>query len=61
MQEALSAELMPPPRRALSPDNVDRNKKCRYHQNTVHSTEECQTLKEKIEELIQTGHLRRFV
>jgi len=31
LQEALSAELMSPPRRALSPNNVDHNKKCRYH------------------------------
>jgi len=61
LQEALSAELMPSPKRALSPDNADRNKKCRYHQNTGHSTEECQALKDKIEELIQAGHLRRFV
>jgi len=52
LQEALSAELMPPPRRALSPDNADRSKKCRYHQNTGHTTEECQTLKDKIEEFI---------
>jgi len=45
----------------LNLDNVDRNKKCRYHKNTGHSTEECQVLKDKIEELIQAGHLRRFV
>lgn len=49
LQEALSAELIPPPRRSLS------------HKNTGHSTEECQSLKDKIEELIQAGHLRRFV
>ena len=61
LQEALSAELIPPPRRALSPDNADHSKRCRYHKNTGHSTEECQALKDKIEELIQAGHLRRFV
>ena len=55
LQEALSAELIPPPRRALSPENADRNKRCRYHKNTG------QALKDKIEELIQAGHLRRFV
>ena len=54
-------ELILPPRRALSPDNVGRSKKCRYHKNTGHSTEECQELKDKIEELIQAGHLRRFM
>ncbi|XP_068466580.1 uncharacterized protein [Phaseolus vulgaris] len=52
LQEALSAELIPPPRRALSPENADRSKRCRYHKNTGHSTEECQVLKDKIEELI---------
>ncbi|XP_068486801.1 uncharacterized protein [Phaseolus vulgaris] len=61
LQEALSAELIPSPRRALSPENADRNKRCRYHKNTGHSTEECQALKDKIEELIQAGHLRCFV
>jgi len=61
LQEALSVELMPPPRRALSPDNADCSKKCRYHQNTGHSTEECQAPKDKIEELTQVGHLRCFV
>jgi len=61
LQEALSAELIPPPRKALSPENADRSKRCRYHRNTGHSTEECQVLKDKIEELIQAGHLRRFV
>jgi len=61
LQEALSAELIPPPRRALSPENADRSKRCRYHKNTGHFTEECQALKDKIEELIQAGHLRRFV
>ena len=61
MQEDLSAKLIPPPRRALSPNNADRSKKCRYHKNTGHLTEKCQALKDKIEELIQAGHLRRFV
>jgi len=45
LQEALSTELIPPPRRALSPENADRSKKCRYHKNTGHSTEECQAQK----------------
>jgi len=53
LQEALSAELIPPPRRALSLENADRSKRCRYHKNIGHSTEECQALKDKIEELIQ--------
>jgi len=47
MDEVFSAELIPPPRKATSPDNADQGKRCRYHQNTGHSTEECQALKEK--------------
>ncbi|XP_068486851.1 uncharacterized protein [Phaseolus vulgaris] len=61
LDEALNAELIPPPRKVASPSNADRRKQCRYHQNVGHSTEECQALKDKIEELIQAGHLRRFV
>jgi len=61
LDEALSVELIPPPRKVASPNNVDRRKQCQYHQNAGHSTEECQALKDKIEELIQAGHLRRFV
>ncbi|XP_068498574.1 uncharacterized protein [Phaseolus vulgaris] len=36
-------------------------KHCQYHRNFGHTTEGCQALKDKIEELIQTGHLRQFV
>ncbi|XP_068472805.1 uncharacterized protein [Phaseolus vulgaris] len=61
LDEALSAELIPTPRKASSPKNVDRRKRCRYHQNSGHSTEECQALKDKIDELIQAGHLQHFV
>jgi len=61
LDKALSAELIPPPRKVASPNNADRRKQCRYHQNAGHSTEECQALEDKIEELIQAWHLRRFV
>ena len=61
LKETLSTELILPPRRALSSDNVDPSKKCRYHKNTGHSNEECQALKDKIVELIQIRHLRCFV
>ncbi|XP_068476914.1 uncharacterized protein [Phaseolus vulgaris] len=52
LDEALNAKLIPPPRKVVSPNNVDRRKQCRYHQNSGHSTEECEALKDKIEELI---------
>ena len=61
LDEALNAELIPPPKKVASPNNADRRKQCRYQQNAGHSTEECQALKDKIEELIQAGHLHRFV
>jgi len=32
-----------------------------YHRNSGHTTDECQALKDKIDELIQVGHLRRLV
>ena len=33
----------------------------KYHRNYGHTTEGFQTLKDKIEELIQVGHLHKFV
>ena len=36
-------------------------KYCRYHQNHDHTTKECKALQDKIEELVRTGHFRRFV
>jgi len=32
LDEALSAELIPPPRKVASPNNADRRKQCQYHQ-----------------------------
>jgi len=61
LDEALSAELIPLPRKASSPENADQRKQCWYHQNSGHSNEECQALKDKIKELIQVGHLHHFV
>jgi len=61
LEEALNADLLPTPRRAATPRNADTSKHCRFHQNYGHSTEECIALKDKIEELIQAGHLKQFV
>jgi len=36
-------------------------KHCQYHQNYNHNIDECVALKDKSEELIQAGYLRRFV
>ncbi|XP_027932895.1 uncharacterized protein LOC114188521 [Vigna unguiculata] len=56
LEEALNTDLITAPQRAPTPP-----KHCRYHRNYGHTIEECFTLKDKIEELIQAGHLRRFV
>jgi len=61
LDDTLTADLNPQPRRAASPENVDQTCRCRYYRNSEHTTEECQALKDKIEELIQVRHLRRFV
>ncbi|XP_017405964.1 uncharacterized protein LOC108319367 [Vigna angularis] len=60
MEEALRADLLtlthsPTPKRA------DGRKHCQYHQNLGYTTEDCITLKDKLEILIQAGHLRRYV
>jgi len=61
LEEALHAALIHAPRRAPTPRNADTTKPCRFHQNYGHTTDECVVLKDRIEELIQAGHLRRFV
>jgi len=61
LEEALNADLIATPQRVTTPPNADTTKHCRYHRNYGHTTEDCFTMKDKIEELIQAGHLRRFV
>jgi len=61
LEEALDTDLLSTPRRANTPPNADTTRQCRYHGNFGHSTEECTALRDKIEELIQAGHLQRFV
>ena len=48
LEEALSADLLPTPRKAATPRNADTSKHCCYHQNYGHTTEECLALKDKI-------------
>ena len=47
----------------LSSSSKHRNPKkyCRFHKDHGHDTDECQDLKEQIEELIQRGQLQKFV
>nr|XP_023884817.1 uncharacterized protein LOC111997011 [Quercus suber] len=44
-----------------SPHVHDKNKYCRFHKDHDHYTEDCQDLKEQIEELIQKGKLQKYV
>jgi len=53
LDEALQTELIPTLKQAQTPHNVDRAKCCQYHHNYDHTTEGCQALKDKIEELVQ--------
>jgi len=52
LEEALNADLISTPRKMSSPPNLDTTEHCRYHPNYGHTTEDCHTLKDKIEELI---------
>jgi len=61
LDEVLQANLIPPPRKTTTPPNADMTKYCRYHRNHGHTTEECKTLQDKIEELVRAGHFRRFI
>ncbi|XP_023900819.1 uncharacterized protein LOC112012667 [Quercus suber] len=44
-----------------SPNVRDKNKYCQFHKDHGHYTEDCQDLKEQIEELIQKGKFQKFV
>jgi len=61
LEEALNADLIQLPRKKATSWNADMSRHCRYHGKYGHETEECTSLKDKIEELIQAGHLRQFV
>jgi len=61
LDEALQADLIPPPRKTTTPPNVDMSKYCRYHHNHGHTTKDCKALQDKIEELVRAGHFRRFI
>ncbi|XP_020229970.1 uncharacterized protein LOC109810815 [Cajanus cajan] len=56
MEQALASEIMAMPKRANTPPRADKAKNCRFHRNRGHSTEECSTLKDKIEDLIKQGN-----
>ncbi|XP_017413015.1 uncharacterized protein LOC108324585 [Vigna angularis] len=61
LREALSADLLPEPVKRPTPSGTDGSKHCAYHKNMGHTTEECVTLKDKIEELIRAGKLKKYI
>lgn len=61
LKEAFSVDSLPPPRKMPPSPNFDGSKHCLYHRNIGHTTEQCHTLCDKIEELIRTGQLKRYV
>jgi len=61
LEEALHTTLIHTPKKAPTPKDADTTKHCHFHQNYGHATDECVALKDRIEELIQAGYLRRFV
>ncbi|XP_014496678.1 uncharacterized protein LOC106758253 [Vigna radiata var. radiata] len=61
LQEALSTQILPAPAKRPTPSGADMSKRCMYHQNSGHDTEDCVTLKDKIEELIHMGRLQQYV
>jgi len=61
LQEAMATKIIPLPRKAKTPERANHNKHYEYHKNHGHHTKKCIGLKDRIEELIQVGKLRRFV
>jgi len=61
LDEALQANLIPPPCKTTTPPKADMTKYYRYHRNHGGTTEECKALQNKIEELVRAGHFRHFI
>lgn len=49
------------PKRRLKPPSTNGNKHYLYHKNMGHTMEKYVTLKDKIEELICAGQLKKYV
>lgn len=56
IEKALRADLLTI-LKSPTPRGADESKYCRYHQNMGHITEDYITLKDKLESLVQAGHL----
>ncbi|XP_047171045.1 uncharacterized protein LOC124839316 [Vigna umbellata] len=60
LEEVLSADLIRV-RPSRSSPKANETKHCTYHLNIGHNTKDCTVLKDKVEELIRAGHLKKFV
>ncbi|XP_045810471.1 uncharacterized protein LOC123904913 [Trifolium pratense] len=63
LEEILTSGLanLPAKRNTTIPMGLDDNAWCSYHRYRGHSTENCFRLRDLIEELIKSGHLRKFI
>ncbi|XP_020218749.1 uncharacterized protein LOC109801982 [Cajanus cajan] len=61
LEEASNNNLLALPPPGHTPNSADKSKHYRYHRNHGHITEECRTLRDRIEELIQAGHLGQYI
>ncbi|XP_043717974.1 uncharacterized protein LOC122665909 [Telopea speciosissima] len=62
LMEVYDQGLLQWPRPMFSrPEDRNKNKYCKFHNDVGHDTEDCRQLKREIEDVIQKGHLRRYV
>ena len=61
MDWALFVDILAMPKKANTPPKANYSKCCWYHRNNGHSIEECNVLKDYIEDLIKLGHLKDFI
>ena len=45
----------------MDPAKRDHNRKCAYHKEHGHTTEQCRSLHYLVEKLIKTGHLKQYI
>ncbi|XP_020202611.1 uncharacterized protein LOC109788328 [Cajanus cajan] len=60
LEQALATEILAVPRRTMTPPHADKTKTCQFHRNRGHTMEECTALRDRIEDLIKSGHLQNF-
>jgi len=61
LQETFNANSLPASKKKPPPSDADGSKHYQYHRTIGHTTEECHTLRDKIEELIRQGHFMKYI